>query len=141
MPTYSALHYAAKSEAYSVNSLNYANESKSYRDQAIDAVIPSVITKSGYAFTLEDQKVYSLSTVGSNVNLSFNLPTVTDTTKIHQIKAMLKISNLGVSSVNWGTTHIYNEEMPEILANRCYAIYWDYDNNLNSWVVGGMIIS
>lgn len=141
MPTYSALHYAAKSEAYSVNSLNYANESKSYRDQAIDAVIPSVVSLSdSMSFTLEDQKVYSVTLLGSPRD--FILPTITDTTKIHQIKLMLKTTvNLSGDNINWGTTHIYNEEMPEILANRCYAIYWDYDNNLNSWVVGGMIIS
>lgn len=139
MPTYSALHYAAKSEAYSVNSLNYANESKSYRDQAIDAVIPSVVSLTdATSFTLEDQKVYSVTVSGAP--RTFNLPTITDKTKIHQIKMMLK-STVAATNFNWGTTHIYNEEMPEILANRCYAIYWDYDNNLNSWVVGGMIIS
>ena len=81
---------------------------------------------------LADNKIHT-GTIDDAV--TFTLPTVTDTKKYHQIKAMLY---LPVVTIDWGTAHYIGGEAPDISEAGQYMIYWDYVPALNAWAVGAM---
>lgn len=81
---------------------------------------------------LTDNTIYSGTMTGA---MTFVLPTVTDATKYHQIKAMLY---LPVVTINWGTTHYIGGEAPDVSEAGQYMIYWDYVPALSAWAVGAM---
>lgn len=82
--------------------------------------------------TLADNTIYKGTMTGA---MTFVLPTVTDATQYHQIKAMLY---LPVVTINWGTTHYIGGEAPDISEAGHYMIYWDYVPALSAWAVGAM---
>lgn len=55
----------------------------------------------------------------------------------NQIKVYLSIGT--TSTVDWGTTKYYDGHEPFVTAGN-YVIYYDYDFNLSSWVVGQLTI-
>lgn len=82
--------------------------------------------------TLADNTIYSGTMTDA---MTFVLPTVTEATKYHQIKAMLY---LPVVTIDWGTTHYMSGEAPDVSEAGQYMIYWDYVPALSAWAVGCM---
>ena len=102
-------------------------------DAKADKNIPVIgIPATSGAVTLADNTVYSGTMAGE---MTFVLPTVTDATQYHQIKAMLY---LPVVTINWGTTHYIGGEAPDVSEAGQYMIYWDYVPALSAWAVGAM---
>lgn len=93
--------------------------------------VMSIPATSG-AVMLTDNTIYSGTMTDT---MTFVLPTITDATQYHQIKAMLY---LPVVTIDWGTTHYIGSEAPDVSEEGQYMIYWDYIPNLNSWAVGAM---
>lgn len=93
--------------------------------------VMSIPATSG-AVMLADNTIYSGTMTDT---MTFVLPTITDVTQYHQIKAMLY---LPVVTIDWGTTHYIGSEAPDVSEEGQYMIYWDYIPNLNSWAVGVM---
>lgn len=84
---------------------------------------------------LSDNTVYTGTITGE---VRFLLPTVSDETQYHQIKAMLY---LPVVTIDWGTTHYIGGEAPDISEAGQYMIYWDYVPALTNWAVGCMKVA
>ena len=82
---------------------------------------------------LEDETINKITPTG---NVTFTLPTVTDTTKHHQILVHLNLSTL--YDISLGTTASFNETLPTITAIGKYEIVWEYV--IDKWVVGVMTI-
>jgi hypothetical protein len=82
--------------------------------------------------TLADNTIYRGTMTDT---MTFVLPTVTDATQYHQIKAMLY---LPVVTIDWGTTHYIGGEAPDVSEAGQYMIYWDYVSALSAWAVGAM---
>ena len=102
-------------------------------DAKADKNIPVIgIPATSGTVTLADNTVYTGTMTGA---MTFVLPTVTDATKYHQIKAMLY---LPVVTINWGTTHYIGGEAPDVSEAWNYMIYWDYVPALSAWAVGAM---
>lgn len=99
-----------------------------------DIPVVSIPATSG-TVTLKDNTVYTGTMTG---NMTFSLPSVTDTTIYHQIKAMLY---LPVVTINWGTSHYIGGYTQSVTTAGQYMIYWDYVPNLSSWAVGIMKVS
>ena len=81
---------------------------------------------------LADNTIYKGTMVGA---MTFALPTVTDATKYHQIKAMLY---LPVVTIDWGTAHYIGGDAPDVSEAGQYMIYWDYVPALSAWAVGAI---
>lgn len=102
-------------------------------DAKADKNIPVIgIPATSGAVTLADNTVYSGTMSGA---MTFVLPTVTDATQYHQIKAMLY---LPVVTIDWGTTHYIGGDAPDVSEAGNYMIYWDYVPALSAWTVGAM---
>lgn len=101
----------------------------SYLKQRYDVI--DISATSG-TVTLTDNTIYSGTMTDA---MTFVLPTITDATKYHQIKAMLY---LPVVTIDWGTTRFIGGETPDVSEAGQYMIYWDYVPALSSWVVGAM---
>ena len=67
-----------------------------------------------------------------NSDVTFILPAVTDKSLLNQILIQLNIS--GEPKINWGTTNYFSGEPSTSAGN--YNIIYEYDNQLNAWVVG-----
>lgn len=80
---------------------------------------------------LEDNKLYKLTSSGST---TFSLPTITDTTKFHQIMVQLKMSS--VVTINVGTSYYFNSKAPDLSKAGSYDLVWEYDNINGHWVFG-----
>ena len=96
-----------------------------------DVSVKEIPSTSG-TVTLADNTIYSGTMTDA---ITFVLPTVTDATKYHQIKAMLY---LPVVTIDWGTTHYIGGEAPDISEAGQYMIYFDYVPALSAWAVGCM---
>ena len=96
-------------------------------------VITSISETSG-TISLEPNKIYSMTINGKT---TFTLPTVTDMSKFHQIKLMIKVD--ATTTINWGTTYFFNKETPDIDSGNSYDVYYDYDNLLRKWVCGVIV--
>lgn len=70
-----------------------------------------------------------------NGTTTFSLPSVSDTTVFNQIKVMAKVT--GNHTIKWGTTQFFNKRVPTITSGN-YDFYFDYDPNLNAWVLGAL---
>lgn len=81
--------------------------------------------------SLEDNNLYKLTSSG---NIIFNLPSVTDTSKFHQIMVQLKMST--VVTIDVGTTYYFNSEAPDLSKAGSYDFVWEYDNTDGHWVFG-----
>ena len=97
----------------------------------IDTLSTSINVLSGTSITLTDNSVNTLTPTG---NITFTLPTVTDTTVFHQILIQLNLST--VYTINLGTTTYFNSEMPDLSSVGNYDLIYEYDNSLSAWVVG-----
>ncbi len=80
-------------------------------------------------------KVYTANVTG---NITFSLPTNIDKSIHNQIKFMLNITST-IPVINWGTTAFYQGAVPDIELGR-YVCYFDFDNILNKWVCGAILI-
>lgn len=115
----------------SLNNLDAAGQAKF--DAKADKNIPVIgIPATSGTVTLADNTVYTGTMVGA---MTFVLPTVTDATQYHQIKAMLY---LPVVTIDWGTTHYIGGDAPDVSEAGNYMIYWDYVPALSAWAVGAM---
>ena len=81
--------------------------------------------------SLEDNSLYKLTSSG---NIVFSLPSITDTSKFHQIMVQLKMST--VVTIDVGTTHYFNSETPDLSKAGSYDLVWEYDNIDGHWVFG-----
>lgn len=113
----------------SLDNLDAAGQAKLDEGKKISVV---TIPATSGAVTLADNTVYTGTITGE---VRFFLPTVTDATQYHQIKAMLYLPAV---TINWGTSLFFNKTTPEIEAGN-YSVYWDYDPLLGAWVCGVMI--
>ena len=107
-------------------------------DGTISAVYEAndTINKLTYAATvaLQDNKIYSIVLGG---NVVFTLPSITDTTKLHQILVQLRMPN--VYSVDLGTTNFFKGVAPDLSVTGYYNLVYEYDVNGNNWVVDAVI--
>ena len=67
--------------------------------------------------------------------ITFSLPSVTDTSKLHQILVQLNMPT--VRTINLGTTYFFNKQKPDLKTAGSYTLVYEYDNLLNHWVCGG----
>jgi len=92
-------------------------------------------------YTLTDgtatPKINSVNKITISQNTTFTLPTPQAGVE-NQIKIYCEI--IGTPTIDWGTTMFYNGKEPESDAGN-YVLYYDYDFNLSSWVVGQLSIS
>ena len=107
-------------------------------DGTISAVYEAndTINQLTYAATvaLQDNKIYSIVLGG---NIVFTLPSITDTTKLHQILVQLRMPN--VYSVDLGTTNFFKGVAPDLSVTGYYNLVYEYDVNGNNWVVDAVI--
>ena len=81
--------------------------------------------------TLADNSVYKLSATGT---ITFSLPSISDTTKFHQILVQLYMAS--AQTINLGTTYYFEGEAPDMSEAGYYNIIYEYDNTRSGWVVG-----
>lgn len=91
----------------------------------------AVTALSGTSITLTDNSVNTLTPSG---NITFTLPTVTDTTIFHQILVQLNLST--VYTINLGTTTYFDSTAPDLSSVGNYNLIYEYDSSLSAWVVG-----
>ena len=84
--------------------------------------------------TLQDNKIYSLNCTG---NVTFTLPTVTDTTIYHQILIQFYMAN--AVTINLGTTNYFKKTAPTMTTAGMYNIVYEYDNLNSCWVVDAVV--
>lgn len=84
--------------------------------------------------TLADNTGYAITATG---NVTFSLPTVTNSNILHKIFIQLYIS--GSYTINLGTTNYFDKLPPVFAANGMYNIIYEYDNNRNLWIAGSMV--
>lgn len=131
-PVESALGQEAVNVEY-VERLGVLSDIADLKQNKADKNIPVIdIPSTSGTVTLADNTIYSGTMTGA---MTFVLPTVTDATKYHQIKAMLY---LPVVTIDWGTTHYIGGEAPDVSEAGQYMIYWDYVPALSDWAVGAM---
>ena len=99
----------------------------------IDIRLQPITTLSGTSITLADNSVNTLEPTG---NITFTLPTVTDTTVFHQILVQLNLST--VYTIDLGTTTYFGGTAPDLSATGNYNLIYEYDNALSAWVVGSI---
>lgn len=90
----------------------------------------TTLTTSG-AVSLIDNSVYAITPTDA---ITFTLPTVTDTTKFHQILIQLSLDTL--YSINLGTSIFFNSRTPDLSKTGQYDLIFEYNNAQSSWVVG-----
>ena len=83
------------------------------------------------SITLTDNSVNKVTPTG---NITFTLPTVTDTTKFHQILVQVNLST--VVTIGVGTTYYFNKTAPDLSAAGVYDLIFEYDNVNGYWVCG-----
>ena len=85
---------------------------------------------------LEVNKAYKMILNGSAI--SFNMDSVEIVADVvNQIKIYLQVKRN--TTIDWGTTYFYNGTIPEITGGQ-YEIYYEYNHNLGTWVVGAMSV-
>lgn len=82
---------------------------------------------------LEDNSLYKLTSSGDIV---FSLPTISDTSKFHQIMVQFKMST--VVTINAGTSYYFDSEAPDLSKAGNYNFVWEYDNIDSHWVFGAI---
>ena len=83
---------------------------------------------------LTDNTVNKISATGT---VTFTLPSVSDTTKFHQIFVQLYMST--ARTINLGTTYYFNKEAPDLSAAGTYNLIYEYDNTASHWVCGVLV--
>lgn len=97
----------------------------------------------------EDIDIIDLGTLSSSSSFRINkvhkavlqsntilyAPTVEDTSIVNQFKIFLKVN--GDYAINWGSsTKFYNGVIPTIENGGVYEVFYEYNPNDNTWVVG-----
>lgn len=82
---------------------------------------------------LEIGKQYSMNQAG---NVTFSLPTPSDTKVLNQIMVDFKANG---NSVNLGTSRKFERSIAAFNSGSVYSIIFEYSNQLNEWVVGVML--
>lgn len=119
-----------------INATGVLKDIETLKQNKADKITPVVdIPATSGTVTLADNSIYSGTMAGA---MTFVLPTVTDATQYHQIKAMLY---LPVVTINWGTTHYIGGDAPDVSEAGQYMIYWDYVPTLSAWAVGAMKVA
>lgn len=96
---------------------------------------PAVATLQGSGTkSLTDNRVYTFNNPTGAV--TFTLPTITDTTKLHQILVQLSMST--ARTISLGTTYYFNAKTPDISTTGFYNIIYEYDNIQGVWIVGAI---
>lgn len=86
---------------------------------------------------LEVNKAYKMILSGKAI--SFNMDSVEIVADVvNQIKIYLQVNRN--TTIDWGTTYFYNGTIPEITGGERYEIYYEYNHNLGTWVVGAMSV-
>lgn len=95
----------------------------------------AVVTKTNVSGTvqLEIGKQYSMNQAG---NVTFSLPTPTDTKVLNQIMIDFKANG---NSVNLGASRKFERSIAAFNSGSVYSIIFEYSNQLNQWVVGVML--
>ena len=82
--------------------------------------------------TFKPNKVYKATINSSSI---FYMATVTDTSVVNQTKIYLTVA--GDVAINWGSsTKFYNGVIPTIENGGVYEVFYEYNPNDNTWVVG-----
>lgn len=92
----------------------------------------SALATSG-TVTLSDNSIYTLNASGA---VTFSLPSISDTTKFHQIMVQFKMSS--VYTLNVGTSHYFYKEAPDLSEAGSYNLVWEYDNVNGYWTFGAV---
>lgn len=104
---------------------------KEVQDQKED-VAQSVITlETSGQLTLQDNKIHK---VAPTSNISFVLPTITDTDSFHQIVVQVTIET--AVTIGLGTTDYFGKIQPDLSSIGRYNLYYEWDGT--SWVVGAI---
>lgn len=99
------------------------------------STLPSSITTLAGSGTiaLADNSVNKITATG---NVTFTLPSITDTDTFHQILVQLYMST--VRTINYGTTVYFNGVPPETSTTGYYTLVWEYDSIRKGWVAGAV---
>ena len=92
----------------------------------------SALATSG-TVTLSDNSIYTLTASGA---ITFSLPSISDTTKFHQIMVQFKMNS--VYTLNVGTSHYFYKETPDLSTAGSYNLVWEYDNVNGYWTFGAI---
>ena len=100
-----------------------------------DAITKTEITTltSGESISLNSNTFNKLTI---NQDFSFTLPSITDNNSVYQITVYLNITSSDAISINWGTTHFFNNSIPTIEGNSNYNVIYEYDCINSYWVCG-----
>lgn len=104
-----------------------------------EAIAPGIIalTTSGTT-VLQDNKVYHIIPSG---NITFSLPTITDTTVLHRIELEIDMSTVYSIDLGLGATpKYYNNTPPDLSTAGTYSILYQYSPTESAWYCGGASI-
>lgn len=76
----------------------------------------------------------SINRITPSAAVTFTLPTVSDTTKFHQILVQVNLST--VYTITVGTSYYFDNTSPDLSSTGVYNLIFEYDNANNYWVVG-----
>lgn len=93
----------------------------------------SVVTKTYSSTIALDNNKINVVTLGGNV--TFSLPTPTNTTMLNQIEVQLYKPTASYT-VTLGTNKYLTNTTPNLSAAGYYNLYYEYDNNASLWYVG-----
>lgn len=102
-------------------------------------IAPSItsLSTSG-SITLTDNTYYKINATG---NITFTLPTVTDTTILHRIEIELTMSTVRTIDLGLGPTPKYfNATAPDLSTAGTYNLLYQYSPSESAWYCGGAII-
>lgn len=104
---------------------------KDVQDQKEDIAQSVVTLATSGSLTLQDNKIHK---VAPTSNITFVLPTITDTTSFHQIVVQVtKASNV---TIGLGTTDYFGRIQPDVSGVGRFNIYYEWDGT--SWVCGAL---
>ena len=82
---------------------------------------------------LADNNAYKITPTGT---VTFTLPSISDTTKLHQILVQIKLT--ATYTINLGTTYYFNKTKPDFSSAGTYNLIYEYDCIDNHWVCGSV---
>lgn len=127
----------------SLNNLDDAGEARfsnlQYNiDQKEDKTPSIVTTTTSGTLVLNDNTTYCVTPSG---NLTFTLPTITDTTKLHRIEVELNMSTVYSIDLGLGSTPLFfNKTAPDLSTTGVYSLLFQYSPSAGAWYGGGAII-
>lgn len=117
--------------------LNYIDDSIDAEKTYVNNLLSQYETVNSLAtsgtITLDDNTINTITPQG---NVTFSLPTVTATTKFHQILVQMNLTS--TYTISLGTTYYFDNVQPLFTATGLYDIVYEYDNASGNWVVGAI---